>query len=45
MFGVLAGLGININMINTSEMKISVVVDQEQANQAVAALKEVFQLA
>ena len=44
MFGVLADLGININMINTSEMKISVVVDQDKAQSAVIALKEVFQI-
>jgi len=44
MFGALASLGININMINTSEMKISVVVDRDQAKEAVHGLKKAFSL-
>jgi len=44
MFGTLASLGININMINTSEMKISVVVDRDQATLAVDGLKQAFGL-
>ena len=44
MFGVLADLGININMINTSEMKISVVVDHDKSHHAAIALKNVFQI-
>lgn len=45
MFGALASIGININMINTSEMKISVVVDRDQAQQAVDTIKKAFFLA
>jgi aspartate kinase len=45
MFGALAQRGINISMINTSEMRVSVVVDQDRGEEALAALKEAFQVA
>jgi aspartate kinase len=44
MFGALAARGINIAMINTSEVRLSVVVDRSRAEDAVAALKEEFQV-
>ena len=44
MFRTLANLGINIKMIATSEIKISCLVDSEQANEAVEALHSVFGL-
>ena len=45
MFGALAERGINIGMINTSEVRVSVVVDRDQGAEALAALKEAFHLA
>jgi len=42
MFGALAGRGINISMINTSEVRVSVVVDQRHGPDALATLKEAF---
>jgi len=45
MFGALAQRGINISMINTSEMRVSVVVDQNRGAEALAALKEAFHVA
>jgi aspartate kinase len=42
MFAALASHGININMINTSEVRITVVVDQDRGDEALACLKEVF---
>jgi aspartate kinase len=44
MFGALASKGINISMINTSEVRLSVVVDGRRGEEALAALKEVFQV-
>jgi aspartate kinase len=44
MFGALAKKGINISMINTSEVRLSVVVDGRRGEEALAALKEVFQV-
>ncbi len=44
MFGALAARGINISMINTSEVRISVVVDGARGEEARAALKEAFNL-
>jgi len=44
MFGALASKGINISMINTSEVRLSVVVDGRRGAEALAALKEVFQV-
>ena len=44
MFETLAEQGINIRMISTSEIKISCLVDKNQAQKAVKALHEVFEL-
>lgn len=42
MFGVLADEGINIQMISTSEIKISVVIEEKYTELAVRALHEAF---
>jgi aspartate kinase len=42
MFGALAQRGINISMINTSEVRVSVVVDRKRGEEALTALKEAF---
>ena len=44
MFGALAERGINIAMINTSEIRVSVVVDRARGNEALTALKAAFGL-
>ena len=44
MFRTLASLDINIKMISTSEIKISCLVDQTRANDAVEVLHKVFGL-
>jgi aspartate kinase len=44
MFGALAREGINIQMISTSEIKISVVVDEKYLELGVRALHEAFEL-
>lgn len=44
MFGALAEQGININMINTSEVCISVVVERAFGQDALACLRKVFAL-
>jgi aspartate kinase len=43
-FGALAAAGINIEMICTSEVRISVVVDEDDAEMAVAAVHTAFDL-
>jgi aspartate kinase len=43
-FGALAGAGVNIEMISTSEIRISVVVDQNDVEMAVAAVHAAFEL-
>ena len=45
MFGALAERGINIAMINTSEIRVSVVVDRTKGQEALAQLKAAFHLA
>ena len=45
MFETLAAEGINIQMISTSEIKISVVVDEKYLELAVRALHQTFDLA
>ena len=45
MFGALAKRGINISMINTSEVRVSVVVDGHRGPEALACLKEAFNVA
>jgi aspartate kinase len=42
MFGALAERGINISMINTSEVCVSVVVDRARGEEALACLKQTF---
>ena len=42
MFNVLAEKGINIQLINTSEIKVSVVIEEGEAQRAVDALHEAF---
>ena len=42
MFEALYEAGINIRMISTSEIKISVLVDSEKAKQAVVAIHNAF---
>jgi aspartate kinase len=44
MFGALAERGINISMINTSEVRVSVVVDRQCGEEALVALKEAFHI-
>jgi aspartate kinase len=44
MFRTLAEEGINIEMISTSEIKISVVVDEKHADLAVRVLHKAFEL-
>ncbi|MBP87391.1 MAG: aspartate kinase [Planctomycetaceae bacterium] len=44
MFRALAAAGVNIQMITTSEIKISVLVDREQAQQALRAVHQSFEL-
>jgi aspartate kinase len=45
MFGALAQRAINISMINTSEVCVSVVVDRSQGEEALRGLKDAFQVA
>jgi len=40
MFQSLAGAGINVNMISTSEVRVNVVVDGPQGEKALALLKK-----
>lgn len=44
MFGALAQRGINISMINTSEVRVSVVVERARGEEALKCLKEAFRL-
>ena len=44
MFRALAAAGINIQMISTSEIKISVLVDSDSAQQALRVVHSVFEL-
>lgn len=44
MFETIADSGVNIKMISTSEIKISCLVDKEDAHRAVKALHKVFEL-
>ncbi|MEP7025997.1 MAG: ACT domain-containing protein, partial [Actinomycetota bacterium] len=43
-FGALAEAGVNIEMISTSEIRISVVVDENDVNMAVRATHQAFDL-
>ncbi|UAJ71949.1 aspartate kinase [Synechocystis sp. PCC 7339] len=42
MFKTLADVGVNIEMISTSEVKVSCVIDQRDADRAIAALSNAF---
>jgi aspartate kinase len=42
MFGALAQRGINISMINTSEVRVSAVVEGQRGTEALACLREAF---
>ncbi|NMA07159.1 MAG: ACT domain-containing protein, partial [Ruminococcaceae bacterium] len=42
VFGALAGKRINIRMISTSEIKISVLIDKVDADKAVSAIHDEF---
>jgi aspartate kinase len=44
MFAALADAGVNIQMISTSEIKISCVIDERDADRALAAVKKAFEL-
>jgi aspartate kinase len=44
MFGALARRSINISMINTSEVRISVVVDRSRGEEALACLRAAFDI-
>ncbi|HLZ09844.1 MAG TPA: aspartate kinase, partial [Chloroflexota bacterium] len=44
MFAALANQGINIDMITTSEIRITCLIDSSQVNRAVQSLHEAFQL-
>ena len=44
VFGVLAGEGVNIDMISTSPIKISCVIDRDRVELAVRALHSAFEL-
>ncbi len=43
-FAALASTGVNIEMISTSEIRISVIVDESQVDEAVAATHSAFEL-
>src|SRR5206468_7757654 len=44
MFGALAERGINISMINTSEVRVTVVVERNRGQEALEALQAAFNL-
>ncbi|MBN3945759.1 MAG: aspartate kinase [Nostoc sp. NMS7] len=44
MFATLAAVGVNIQMISTSEVKVSCVVDAAECDRAVAALRTAFEI-
>ncbi len=43
MFEVLAKAGINVEMINTSELRVNVVIDSQKGEQAIKCLTEHFE--
>ncbi len=45
MFSSLAEAGVNIQMISTSEIKVSCIVEQDQCEKAIAALCKTFEIA
>ena len=42
MFAALGDAGVNIKMISTSEIKISVIIDRADADRAVSAIHSAF---
>ncbi|MEW6495464.1 MAG: aspartate kinase, partial [Cyanobacteriota bacterium] len=44
MFKTLANVGVNVQMISTSEVKVSCVIDAEDVDKAIAALCQTFQI-
>ncbi len=44
MFKTLASAGVNLQMISTSEVKVSCVIDAQDCDKAIAALCQVFQI-
>jgi len=44
MFRTLTNAGVNIDMISTSDIRITCVVDRSEVNRAVVALNEAFEL-
>ena len=44
MFAALAGAGINIQMISTSEIKVSCIVSKDDVQKAVRAVHRAFNL-
>jgi aspartate kinase len=44
MFGALSEQGINIQLITTSEIRITCIIDQARVKDAVAALHRAFEL-
>lgn len=45
MFATLAAAGVNIQMISTSEIKVSCVIAAQECDRAVAALRQAFEIA
>jgi aspartate kinase len=45
MFGALSGAGVNIEMISTSEVRITCTISEERLEAAVRALHAAFELA
>ena len=44
MFSTLAGVGVNIDMITTSEIRITTIIARDQVQNAVRALHDAFEL-
>ncbi|MBG81736.1 MAG: aspartate kinase [Chloroflexi bacterium] len=44
MFSTLAGIGVNIDMITTSEIRITTIISKDQVQKAVQALHDAFEL-
>ena len=44
MFSTLAGVGVNIDMITTSEIRITTIIERDQVQNAVRALHDAFEL-
>jgi aspartate kinase len=44
MFSTLSAAGVNIDMITTSEIRITTIIDRDQVQSAVQALHDAFEL-